>query len=134
MVCMLVVPSPAARTCVRNIIPMASAMTAMTPTMTTNVRLPPDRSTAFPPPDSAAKMLPDIRPPQVGLWPVTMRRTAVADSRGGGGVGGRAFLSKPLGGGAYLRVGPAPKGGGGPFRQAPRPPQAAPRVHRGGHS
>src|SRR4051794_41872550 len=113
MVCMLVVPSPAARTCVRNIIPMASAMTAMTPTMTTNVRLPPDRSTAFPPPDSAAKMLPDIRPPQVGLWPVTMRRTAVADSRGGGGGGGMTHLSNILWGGGFWSVGPAPEGGGG---------------------
>jgi hypothetical protein len=70
MVCMLVVPSPAASTCVRNIIPIANAMTAMTPTTTTNVRLPPDRSTAFPPPASAAKMCPDIRPPQLGSVPV----------------------------------------------------------------
>src|SRR4051794_18660474 len=99
MVCMLVVPSPAASTCVRNIIPMASAMIAMTPTTTTNVRLLPDRSTvAALPLDSAAKMCPDIRPPPVGASPITstsnaFRATAPRRRRGRAPwPGSRAFL------------------------------------------
>src|SRR4051812_22676636 len=98
---MVVVPSPAAKTRGRDHIPMGHAVTALTPPLTTDVRLPPDRSTAFPPPDSAAKMLPDIRPPQVGLWPVTMRRTTVADSHGGCGAGFMTYLSSIWCGGVY---------------------------------
>ena len=42
---MFSVPSPAASTCDLNMTPIANATSAMTPTMMTRDRLPPDRST-----------------------------------------------------------------------------------------
>src|SRR3954447_26231258 len=62
MVRMFSVPSPAASTCRRNRTPITSASSATTPTITTSVRLPPDRFTSCP--TAAARVVPGIRPPR----------------------------------------------------------------------
>jgi hypothetical protein len=66
MTFILSVPSAAASTSRRNNAAMASATTAMTATMTTKVRLPPDKeSSALP---SAARVRRDIRYLQGTRW------------------------------------------------------------------
>src|SRR5680860_1340050 len=108
---MFSVPSPAARTCLRKIIPMASATTAMAPTTTTRVTLLLDRSTALSTLLTAARVSPDIGPPPVGRrGPLNIDQTSAALRADGQAGCAPPSTNVP---GVYLRGNVEVRGGSG---------------------